>query len=56
LDSRGGLKTKFHKWFKNLQSDPRSRRGKYVQPEAYIGYFEDSTFFPNADIGFEGRF
>jgi hypothetical protein len=35
---------------------PKIKAGKSVSPEAYIGYVEDETFFPNAEVGFEGRF
>jgi hypothetical protein len=52
----GGVEATFQKWFQNLPSGPRSRRGKYVLPETYIGYVEDETVFPNAELGFEGRF
>jgi hypothetical protein len=41
LGSRGGFETTVQKWFQKLPSGPRSRRGKYVQPEAYIEYVED---------------
>jgi hypothetical protein len=32
------------------------KAGWVVQPDEYMGYFEDWTFLPNAEIGPEGRF